>query len=136
MTNADVAAKWMDKARNDLLAAQRLFEFFNPKQLDISCYHCQQAGEKALKAVLIFREAVDEVPRAHDLEILLNACAPIDKNFEEFRSDCNVLTPYATQTRYPGNREFTEEETAAALRKAERIVSFCASLINPDPKTE
>ena len=129
MTNADIAAKWMDKARNDLLAAQRLFEFFNPKQLDISCYHCQQAGEKALKAVLIFREAVDEVPRTHDLEVLLNEWAPLDDGFDKLRGDCAVLTPYATQTRYPGNREFTEAETAAALRKAEQIVEFCASLI-------
>ena len=129
MTNADIADKWMDMAQNDLLAAQRLFEFFNPKQLDISCYHCQQAVEKALKAVLIFREAVDEVPRTHDLEVLLNECVPLDDGFNDFRDDCAMLTPYATQTRYPGNREFTETETTSALRKAKQILEFCANLI-------
>jgi len=128
MTNADIAVKWMDKASNDLLAAQRLYSDYNPKQLDISCYHCQQAGEKALKAVLIFREAVDEVPRTHDLEVL---CALLpDENLYSLRSDCATLTPYATQARYPGNREFTEPETASALRKAERVVTFCANLIH------
>ena len=131
MTNADIAEKWMIKAMGDLLAAQRLYSFFHPKQLDISCYHCQQAAEKALKAVLVYREAVEEVPYTHDLVVLLDCCIPLDDNFVNMRTDCIGLTPYATQTRYPNNREFTEEETASALRKAERIVNFCVSVITP-----
>ena len=129
MTNADIAAQWMKKADDDLIIAHHAFENIHPKQLDICCYHCQQAGEKALKAVLVFHEAVEEVPRTHELEVLLNLCILLNGDFDKFRRDCVVLTPYATQTRYPDNREVTEEETASALRKAERIVSFCASLM-------
>ena len=132
MTNNDIAAQWMKKANDDLIIARHAFEHIHPKQLDISCYHCQQAGEKALKAMLIFHEAVDEVPRTHDLEVLLNQCVPLNNGFEGLRDGCVALTPYATQARYPGNREITEPETAAALQKAERIVNFCAKLITED----
>ena len=132
MTNADIAAQWIKKANDDLIVAHHVFENIHPKQLDICCYHCQQASEKALKAVLIFHEAVDEIPYTHNLKLLLSDCLPLHESFEALNKDCAALTPYATQTRYPGNKEITEKETAAALQKAERIVNFCACLIAPN----
>ena len=43
--------RWLDFAENDLAVAKHLLETFHPKPLEIICYHCQQAAEKAIKAV-------------------------------------------------------------------------------------
>ena len=45
--------RWLDFAENDLAVAKHLLETFHPKPLEIICYHCQQAAEKAIKAVYI-----------------------------------------------------------------------------------
>jgi HEPN domain-containing protein len=45
----DLVKEWFDFASNDLLAARHLFEDVYPKQLAISCFHCQQSTEKDLK---------------------------------------------------------------------------------------
>lgn len=42
--------QWLFKARNDLRSAVRLFTD-DPPILDTAAYHCQQAAEKALKAL-------------------------------------------------------------------------------------
>ena len=127
MTNADISLKFFARAQDDLLVARHVFEDLNPKQLEISCYQSQQAGEKALKAYLLSRQ--QEPPFTHNLGLLCRLCADIDEAFDAFADDCTDLTPYATQARYPGNKEFTEEETESALQKSERIVSFCANKI-------
>ena len=46
------ARQWLDYAEGDAAAAHHLFEgFFHPRKLEIICYHCSQAAEKAVKAV-------------------------------------------------------------------------------------
>jgi len=124
VTNADISMKFLARAQDDLLVARHVFEDLHPKKMEISCYQSQQAGEKALKAYLLFKQ--QEPPFTHNLGLLCRLCADIDDAFDAFADDCTDLTPYATQARYPGNKEFTEEETESALRKAERIVQFCA----------
>ena len=121
--------KWLDRAQNDLLAAKRLFFDYHPKMLEISCYQCQQAVEKALKAYLTHMDFA--FPFTHDCRKLCLLCAECENSFHKFVDDCVDLTPYATQARYPDDDGITEEETASALRKAERIVNFCAELIGP-----
>ena len=44
--------RWLDFAENDLAVAKHLLETFHPKPLEIICYHCQQAAEKAIKSRL------------------------------------------------------------------------------------
>ena len=41
---------WLEYADGDLSTAQFLYDKQWPRQLEIICYHCQQAGEKAVKA--------------------------------------------------------------------------------------
>ena len=47
----DPAKDWLAKAENDLASAKVLGSAPSPL-LDTAIYHCQQAGEKALKSVL------------------------------------------------------------------------------------
>ena len=44
--------QWLQKARRDLMAAQKL----GLELPDIAIYHCQQGAEKALKGFLILHD--------------------------------------------------------------------------------
>ena len=60
---ANESKRWMAYAKSDLDAARTLLisgEFF-PRQI---CFMAQQAGEKALKAILVFLEI--PFPHTHD----------------------------------------------------------------------
>jgi HEPN domain-containing protein len=48
--NRDLANGWLEKARSDLYAAERLLDGNGP--YDAACFHAQQAIEKAMKALL------------------------------------------------------------------------------------
>jgi len=120
--------RWLERALDDLDTAQLLYENYHPKKLEASCYHCQQAVEKALKAYLNLKEY--DFPYTHDCRKLCILCADFNEQFYSYTDDCVDITPFATQARYPANDEITEAETKATLRKAERIVNLCASLIN------
>jgi HEPN domain-containing protein len=48
---AIVVGAWLEKAERDLASAARLLDG-TPPYLDTAVYHCQQAGEKALKVFL------------------------------------------------------------------------------------
>ena len=63
--NTSEAKRWMAYAKSDLDAAYALLEKgdFFPRQI---CFMAQQAGEKALKAVLVFLDI--SFPLTHDLD--------------------------------------------------------------------
>ena len=46
------AKEWLVFAETDYGVAARLFEVYRPLPLEIICFHCQQAAEKAVKAVI------------------------------------------------------------------------------------
>ena len=129
MTRID---RWVDRAKNDMIVAHKLFYDFYPKQLEICCYQCQQAVEKILKVYLLFNNTA--FPYTHDLENLCNLCADYNNVFKNFIDDCSDLTPYSTQARYPDSIEINEEEAESALCKAKCILEFCISLIYPEIK--
>lgn len=42
-------SRWMNMAEQDYGVSKHLFETYYPKPLEIICYHCQQAAEKAIQ---------------------------------------------------------------------------------------
>ena len=50
----ETVQQWMTKAEHDLASAKRLGLGHQPI-LDTAAYHCQQAAEKALKAILAWK---------------------------------------------------------------------------------
>ena len=127
MQQIDLINKWFQKAYNDLITAFHMFMNVHPKQNEISCYHCQQAVEKALKAFLLFTDI--EAPYTHDLAMLCQLCIEQDSSFSNYLDDCADLSQYATRARYPDDIEITEEETSIALHKALLIYQFIYGLI-------
>jgi HEPN domain-containing protein len=116
------AKAWMHKAWNDLNSAKKLLvgEDCYPAS---ATYHCQQAAEKALKA---FLSAMDiAFGKTHDLRVLVATCTEIGPEFELLQDAADLLTPYATEFRYPtGSPDPTRAEALDAVRDAESIVMF------------
>ena len=115
---------WLIKAKHDLLTAKKLSKG-EECYLDTAIYHCQQAAEKAVKGYLILKDHRPE--KTHDLQALVVKACKTDEIFSNCLDAAELLTPYATEYRYPG--EFMEPEQwdfDDALDAAE-------SLYNPAP---
>lgn len=74
---------WLDKANNDLLAAEAILAYDEEPPTDTSCYHRHQIAEKCFKAFVIAKE--NKLRKIHVLVELPAACIAIDKDFEEFQ---------------------------------------------------
>jgi HEPN domain-containing protein len=85
----------------------------------VVCFHCQQAAEKYLKALL--QELGAAVPKIHDLEhLLFDLLLPLDSTLSPLGRSLSSLNQYAVEYRYPG-RSATTRQMQAALRHAERV---------------
>ena len=116
------AGQWLAKARGDLDSAKILFQA-NPPQLETGLFHCQQAAEKVLKGWLTFHE----IPflKTHDLAVLLNLCAKKEKGFLQWQEKLPRLTPFATESRYPGDAlEPAAEDVRDCEKMAREVVEF------------
>lgn len=106
------------RAREDLLVAQLLLphEVYN----SVAC-HCQQAAEKALKAVQVARGAMPH--KSHDLLLLLIACRESGAAFaDDLSVACRILTPFASVSRYPGWGHVSRQQATEAIAFAQEIV--------------
>ena len=113
---------WIAKALSDLKSARKLAKD-DDETLDQTAYFTQQSAEKALKTYLVFKRF--PVPRTHDLEKLLMYCIKLDSTFEGLRTEAELLSPYATYTRYPDDRfNIDRNEVVEAIRCAEKILKF------------
>ncbi len=99
-SHRELVRSWLEKARHDLETARCVIEH-EPPITDTAVYHCQQAAEKALKAVMIHHGQA--VFKTHDLMALTTHCAKIDPDFKGWVDAAAILTPYATHYRYPCN---------------------------------
>jgi HEPN domain-containing protein len=110
-------AEWVRKAEADFVAAERLAGA-RPPVHDPLCFHCQQTAEKYLKALL--SEHGIAVPKAHDLDVLLNLVLPRQPRMASLRRIVNTLTQYAVEYRYPGLHA-SSRQARSALRHATRV---------------
>ncbi len=122
-----IVQTWLFKARRDLASAHRLADKSAPL-LDTAVYHCQQAAEKAVKAVLVFHDI--RVPKTHDLEDLILEAAAFTSDYAALTGTAQRLTQYATLFRYPGARlEPTQAEYDQAYQDAEEFLRVTLTLI-------
>ena len=120
---------WLIKSEHDLGSASRLMEGDEP-YLDVAVYHCQQAVEKAIKAYLTYRDIVFE--KTHNLSLLLIDCIPLDSSFKQWEDVAEILTPYASEFRYPKDiMDPSKDEAEQALISAKAFVDFIIKLL-PD----
>ena len=110
--------EWLEFAAMDLDSAQFLLGM-RPVPVEIICYHCEQAAEKLLKAVLVAADV--EPPKTHDLIQLCKKCAELDEEYEALADACIELSPYGVQVRYPSNLDLNEDDMRCALQMCRRI---------------
>lgn len=121
--------EWLAFAKMDMDTARHLYDTFYPKPLPIICYHCQQAAEKSIKAVIVFYGAEHGVPHVHDLEFLLRQIKNTVQIPDELWDYADALTPYGIEIRYPGGMEPNEEETHLGLKYAEALYSWAEAVL-------
>ena len=119
MSEYDVVMEWFGKVADDLQSADVLL---GVNLTANSCYHAQQAGEKALKAYLSLH--TEEIPRTHILELLCAQCMESDASFSEILQMASDLTEYAVRIRYPNTNNPTKQDAENAIQKASKIFMF------------
>jgi HEPN domain-containing protein len=126
-SKAELVKNWLIKAQHDLLAAQKLSS--EPDlYADVAIYHCQQTAEKAMKGFLILHD--QSFPRTHDIRLLIQLAIVIESQFERYQDTSELLTPYATEFRYPSDvMQPTTEELQEAIKQSTELFDFVASLL-------
>jgi HEPN domain-containing protein len=113
-----LALDWLRKADSDLAYA-RLGIDAGQSYLSGAVYHCHQAAEKALKAILCFHGVIP--PKTHDLVRLLEIIHP-HGDLSSFQEAAIFLTPLSTEFRYPGDlEEPSSEDASQAFQYAKKI---------------
>jgi len=115
---------WLEKARNDLLAAEAIMAYYESPPTDTVCYHCQQVAEKCLKAFLIAK--AKKLLKIHDLIDLLEKCTKIDTSCETIRDQIDSLDGFYIESKYPPDipTVIPIDETKSAVVNAREIYKF------------
>jgi HEPN domain-containing protein len=121
--------EWVRKAEADYRLAEVIARGGEPFH-DQLCFHCQQAAEKYLKALL--EEHGQSVPKLHDLDKLARLLHPFCPSLSSLRRGLLVLTDFAVDTRYPGNWT-NKRQAISALRWAGRVRDACRMLLGIRP---
>lgn len=118
---------WISKADHDLGSAKLIYSHL-PDYFDTIAFHCQQAVEKYLKAILVNYNI--EFKHSHNLVYLLDllsGCFPIG---ETVYDAVILLNGYGVQIRYPDSTiSLTKEELEASIGIAEDFRELALKLI-------
>jgi len=115
MTQSELACLFIRKGIQDEDAASALLENHDIAD-EIVGFHCQQAAEKYMKAVLVSRKI--EFRKTHDLEELLQLIEDNEIQKPDKSEDLGELEPFAVAFRY----DFLDEPSLFDRRKALEIV--------------
>ena len=119
----ELTKKWFSKAEEDLLWAKASFKdgFYAS-----TCFVTQQVAEKSFKAYLFSKK--QKLIKTHILPRLLKNCLKFNKDFEELKTACEILTLYYTESRYPDDIDTsafdTKEKAKEAIEIAQKVLKF------------
>ena len=107
------ALLFLRKARSD---EALLDEVWDSEQVpdDVVGFHCQQAAEKLLKALL--SDCGAEFPRTHSLRTLMDLLEDAGRPLPADCADVDTLTPFGTMFRYEDIPSPTTLDRGAARR--------------------
>lgn len=126
MVDCPDTRRWVEKAEEDARAARALTGLDLHAFSGTITFHCQQSGEKYLKACLINRKLA--FPKTHDFGQLITLCLQVSTDFEPLRSPTDRLQPYAVLARYPYLAP-QESEVKRALEDMEQVRTFCRGFL-------
>ena len=119
--------EWIEKGDHDLGSAKIIFLHL-PDYFDTIAFHCQQAVEKYLKALLLYYQI--EFLRSHDLIYLLELLSKkIEIDNATFKKAFS-LTNFAVQIRYPNKIiKLSKQELEIAIAISDEFRSFACGII-------
>lgn len=122
--------EWLFLAEQDLKLAKMVLKNSEESIILPAMFHTQQCAEKALKGYLVYKK--DDVPRSHNLVILLKLCSFHDKDFNSLQTEAAELNPYVTKTRYPDDILTIPDKSTLeiSIKQAEKILNFVTIRIN------
>ncbi len=131
-SNIEVAQVLIRKAEGDLRTAKRNLDA--NEDLDLACYHCQQAGEKFLKAFLESHDV--DYPFIHNLTNLIPLCSKLDPAFGTLAEMAANLTNYSVTIRYddiiiPLSSDARRSYDEAIMIKEFVVIRLPRELTNP-----
>jgi len=132
--NKKEAKRWLITARDDLDTAKLLQ---TNKKFAHSCFHAQQAAEKAVKAIWYF---IEENPWGHSIKRLIEDLQHVEPVMYEHLSpllnDGMVLDRFYIPTRYPNGipditpaAAYMDEDARTCIDKAEKILEEVERII-------
>ena len=126
-----IVDEWLGKANDDMALAQHLLSE-ETAFLNAITFHCQQAAEKYLKALLTWWDV--EFPKTHVLAKLLGLVETRNAALATSLMDAVVLTLYGVELRYPGDRpDVTPHEAREALKLAQQVRDAILPLLSDLP---
>jgi HEPN domain-containing protein len=131
MPNLELANKWLEYARTDYNVAIH-DTTFHPVPIEIICYHCEQAAEKALKAILAYHN--ETIPHIHDLYRILELCLTHVPQLSALSSQARRLTDFAIITRYPNNIQLNDVDMKQAIVYADQFIKLVEPLWSIETK--
>ena len=127
----DDPREWLNRAKSSL-ARSSIVPDASEIYLEDLCFDAQQAAEKAIKAVLLQRNA--PFPYTHDLAQLLSLAERAGLVIPQPVRMASSLTGYAVEARYPGFSEpVTKEEHEEAVAMARTVVRWAEQVITQVP---
>lgn len=133
---SDEAKKWLEYAEGDYAVAHHLNEgFYHPRKLEIICYHCSQAAEKAVKAVFVELGNPGGLPHKHDIGFILNQMKNVIRDekgiiiTEEMLDMADGLSDYTVDIRYPNEIYVDEYKARKALEDMDFFVKWAKEII-------
>ncbi len=106
-----------------------------PRPLNIICYHCQQAAEKAAKALVVYYGSPGGMAKKHSVEFQFNQIKNIlkrDKGIdipEEIITKSAEISMYASEPRYPNELVLDEQDVNRALQDSKMIMDWVKKTI-------
>jgi HEPN domain-containing protein len=122
MKNNELADAWLKRAFSSLEKA-KIGKISDALFYEDLCFDCQQAVEKALKALLISQNV--SFPKTHSLNMIIALIKQQNIQVPQEIDETVILNDYAVETRYPGEYEpVNEEEYLVAVKLATQAVQW------------
>ena len=120
-------SEWINKADHDLGSAKIIYIHL-PDYFDTIAFHCQQAVEKYIKAILVFKGI--EFDRSHDLIYLLELLSGvITVTSDQFKKAVS-LNGFSVQIRYPNKIiKLSKDELEEAISTSQEFRLFAIEQI-------
>jgi HEPN domain-containing protein len=128
MKNESLVRIWLKRAKSNLQIA-KAGKVFDDILYEDLCFDCEQAVEKALKALLV---SIDiSFPRTHSISHLIELIEEHNIEVPDEIMNSISLTAYAVSTRYPGDFEpVDEQEYQEALETAKNVFDWVRKRID------